>query len=759
MAQSNASFSITTFRKRGVLTRIFWSFLALSLALLVLFLAAGIAILNDRYEEQTTMSIRDMLDKAQIASSIAVEQTLDNIRQITQNESIISAIAVPDIKNGPRAIEIVNHLQYVQQQSRYIESLYFYSGFDDAVYSSLGFVSLRENFFGQDVIDAHQRSIAAVNVKPSEREKYDFFVYKDQVYVTYAFPVAAPYENGTIYAKLSKSALSEILNLRTREDEQYIQLYTPDNEAVLNVEQSLSAELLNKVSQETAVIPCENGFLFLSQAPDTGLKYAYYQSSLARQIPLSQYLMILLPLVPVILLASLLMSVYLTEYLYKPIRRMMKTISGSTYRKEPAGGTELDYLGEALTDFVVRNEDLTRAIAVIRPEMEQKVFHAMVSGTLQESEFNEELLQTIQLSQDARCTVLAIQVTDANCQPLGKLEANMCLLALRQLVLGYTGGSCTPKLVEPEDGILAVAMTFPPNTQEGRIQQEAKALEQFIRGKSGEFSCQLFTAVGGVYPELQLLHTAYTDACQSINYQKYFKDDEPGAHEGTGPSFYRNYIISQLEQALQDSDGERAEKMLTRALEKVFEQFEENGESMETVRLHCNGFIDLIIGQMSDLNCGEEVGAERSTIAREIDSLQDSPALLRYMKKRCLQLLQIIVFHRNKQQNKYIAAAKDYIHEHYSDYTLSLDTVAQKIGIHPNYLSRLFKETLNINFVEYLNKQRIEKAKVLLTTTRMMVKDIGFEVGFNSVQNYLRVFKKYENMTPKQYRESHGGIS
>lgn len=751
--KSREKFSITSFKKRGVLTRVFVSFMTLSMTLLVLFLAAGMAILNERYEEQSLLSTQDMLDKAQVASTIAIQQTLDSIHQIAQNESIISAIAVPDINNTSRAMEIVTHLQYVQQQNRYIEKLYFYSAFDDVVYSCTGSVNTRESFFAKDIIDVHHETRIFSDKPLSEREKYDFFIYRNQVFITYAFPVAAPYENGIIYAKLSKDALGEILDLRTQDSEQLIQVYSPRNEPILNVQEPVSENILNQVSAEPQTITDGSRHIFLCQSPKTGLKFVYSRPAAAKQIPILQYLLILLPTVPVILLMSIVMSVNLTEYLYKPIRKMMNTLSGGRYNKEPVNGTELDYLGEALSDFVVRNEDLNKVMTILRPEVENKVFHSLVTGTMQEEEINDELLETIQLSKDACCTVVAVQVTDDNCRPLGKLEANMYILAIKQQLLDYNCTCGSQKLVETEDDMLAVVLNFPSETRELSILQEARKLQRFILNQN--LSCQLFVAAGGIYTDLNMLHNSYTDACQTINYQKYLHDDAKAAAEDTAPSYYKNYILSQLNQALSERNFQKAEQLVSATLEKVFNQFEENHESPKAVRIQCNGFIDLLIGLMSDLNCVDDIGLERSAIGREIEAISENDELLRYMKQRFSQYLQIIIYQQNKQNNKHISAAKDYIQKHYSEYSLSLDVVAQNIGIHPNYLSRLFKETLNINFVEYLNKQRIEKAKVLLSTTQMTVRDIGFEVGFNSVQNYIRVFKKIEKMTPTQFRETH----
>ena len=753
------SFSIKNIHKKGVLSRVFLSFLSLSLAFLMLLMFVGISILNNHYQEQSSLSTQDMLDKVQIASTIALQQTMESVQQIAQNEAIISSIAVPDLNDGPRAIEIVNHLQYVARQSRYIDEVYYFSKFDDAVYSSSGTACYLSDFPCQGMISAHRSSLINSGSLPKDWERYGFFVHENQLYITYAFPIYSPYENATIYARLSTVALSDILNLRTNGEEQHIQLYSPDNVPILNanVEDTFSNDVLNQASETPVVLPYLDGQLFLCKSPITGLKYLYYQPSLGTHMPLQDYLSLIIPLVLVILLCSMFIAFNLTEYLYKPIRKMMRTISGSTYDRAPHGEAELDYLAEALSDLVVRNDDLTRAISAIQPELEQKLYHALVTSPLPVDVANDDLLQTFQLDRNVPCAVLAIQAADEHYQPLSTVESTMCLLAIKQMILAYTTERCSLHVVDADDATLAVALVFPEQESEASVHAESRSLAQYLQQESSCLSYSLFIAIGGQYNGLPMLHNSFMDACQLINYQKYVQDGEAGRIEVEASSFYKNYMLSQINQAhiyVQNDEVERVEQLLSLSLDKVFDQFEENGETLDRIRLYCGEFLDLMIGQLSDMGRTETRHINRTILEQELQSLSDCSVLLVYMKERYRQFLQVIVRNHSKQQNKYIASAKEYIQSHYSDSTLSLDSAAQQIGIHPNYLSRLFKEVLGINFVEYLNKQRIERAKTLLETTRMTVKDIGFEVGFNSVQNYLRVFKKYEQITPTQYREA-----
>ena len=72
------------------------------------------------------------------------------------------------------------------------------------------------------------------------------------------------------------------------------------------------------------------------------------------------------------------------------------------------------------------------------------------------------------------------------------------------------------------------------------------------------------------------------------------------------------------------------------------------------------------------------------------------------------------------------------------------------------YLGRLFKKETHMSFSDYVSKQRIERAKRLLIETNDSVVSIAVKVGFNNVTYFNRVFKKYLNMTPLEFRKGKG---
>ena len=79
-------------------------------------------------------------------------------------------------------------------------------------------------------------------------------------------------------------------------------------------------------------------------------------------------------------------------------------------------------------------------------------------------------------------------------------------------------------------------------------------------------------------------------------------------------------------------------------------------------------------------------------------------------------------------------------------------TVAKSVHISPNYLSERFKEVTGVNFVDYIARHRIEKARELLQNLNLRISEIAFAVGFQSLSQFNRVFRKLAGKSPTAYR-------
>ncbi len=98
-----------------------------------------------------------------------------------------------------------------------------------------------------------------------------------------------------------------------------------------------------------------------------------------------------------------------------------------------------------------------------------------------------------------------------------------------------------------------------------------------------------------------------------------------------------------------------------------------------------------------------------------------------------------------------IAKAKEYIQEHQTD-NLRLGHVAKHVNTSTFYFCKIFRKNTGINFTDYLSRVRIEKSKNLLLNPNLRVSEIAFEVGFQSLTHFNRVFKKILGQSPTEYR-------
>ncbi|MBM3875721.1 MAG: helix-turn-helix domain-containing protein [Verrucomicrobia bacterium] len=98
-----------------------------------------------------------------------------------------------------------------------------------------------------------------------------------------------------------------------------------------------------------------------------------------------------------------------------------------------------------------------------------------------------------------------------------------------------------------------------------------------------------------------------------------------------------------------------------------------------------------------------------------------------------------------------ITRARQFIHEHQHE-DLSLGQVSKAVHTSTFYFCKLFKKSTGINFTDYLSRVRIEKARQLLLNPNLRVSEIAYDVGFQSLTHFNRVFKRIVGQSPTQYR-------
>ena len=146
-----------------------------------------------------------------------------------------------------------------------------------------------------------------------------------------------------------------------------------------------------------------------------------------------------------------------------------------------------------------------------------------------------------------------------------------------------------------------------------------------------------------------------------------------------------------------------------------------------------------------------------------------SADLLKLIVENCLKKqLNFVVIKENKFQSDSVRQTRApnphdnkmkkalrYIDAHLSD-DLRLEDVASHVYLSPYYFSKIFKEETGENFIEYLTRVRIDKAKELLVDANVSVKEAGIQSGYSDPNYFSRIFKKQMDMTPSEYKARYG---
>jgi AraC-like DNA-binding protein/ligand-binding sensor protein len=111
-----------------------------------------------------------------------------------------------------------------------------------------------------------------------------------------------------------------------------------------------------------------------------------------------------------------------------------------------------------------------------------------------------------------------------------------------------------------------------------------------------------------------------------------------------------------------------------------------------------------------------------------------------------------IVVQAEESESPLVRRARAYILANQAD-PIDLAKVAQAMHISTFYFCKIFKRATGLTFTEYLSRVRVEKAKKLLLNPHLRISEIAYNVGFQSLTHFNRVFRQVVGQSPTEYRE------
>lgn len=414
------------------------------------------------------------------------------------------------------------------------------------------------------------------------------------------------------------------------------------------------------------------------------------------------------------------------------VRKMQDSAGGAS---APDSQSEWEYLEHTYSHLLSQKEELERYLPLAAESLHDQLFRAILREEALEPELIRQQLTLIHsaFTPETPCAVFLASLRSADEDAPDQLSQELTILGLRDSLNRYMSQAGLPYhlLVQSSAGLCLIC-GFPRDAE-----QRWQALKQELSLLGGEQEA-LIWGVGSLSKDLSGLVDSLAEAQNDLEFNRYYA-------RNAGSKHLRTVYIGEIRNLLGTIRREDTGRLLE-VLPKLLRDIDSTFSKKEARQLY-----QLLLDQLLEQSAALKIDcANLDTSFQSVPDDLLEPA----MERICQEFVRRLQGHFNSGQHMYIDRAKEFIHSRCSDPNLSLESVAEYVGINATYLSRLFTSIAQQNFSTYLNQCRVDNAKRLLKSSDMPAQEIGYLTGFCSVATFFRVFKKHTGMTPKQFRQS-----
>ena len=266
-----------------------------------------------------------------------------------------------------------------------------------------------------------------------------------------------------------------------------------------------------------------------------------------------------------------------------------------------------------------------------------------------------------------------------------------------------------------------------------------------------ELETELYCGIGNVYVSAEKLYDSFLEAKIAHDNNT---DNSEGMHFSDTDIMinYMEYPFNEEKNLCERIVKGQLEESATSA-KKLLAWVEANCESIN--RIHEKLF-EIVVIITRTAAVFEHIDSKFLNTARywdEIRSIQSVNEMHTYMYRVIREIVSGINNVRNLNMNDKISHAAEFIKNNY-DKDISLEDVAKAVSLSPYYFSKLFKTVTGENFIDYLTRYRMSLAESLLKEGCSNIKEICYKTGYNDPNYFSKLFKKYYNMNPSEYKDS-----
>lgn len=752
--------------KNSLFTRIFAGLLLLSL-MMVAFLGFWMNnISNQNYRRQVGLSKLNRIKQADDAMELIQGVLSQNMAQVMWSNDFITYMVNPGRTTPEKEYRMLRHLQSIADGNALVLQAFLYSPMTENVYDGSS-ISPKKDFTDRQILDAYFKEPLSASRESNTMTSTVLKNYGGRLFMIQDLDIAS--HIGTLVYELNIQTLSNTLGLCNSLGETEVFIYDEKKAGIfqgfssyekMNPDWEEEADFLSFASIEDRGGYQTTGY-YRYDSPVGGWTYLMTLDTRELAVSVKDILPMYLLAAAIFLLISVVFDFYVTNAIYGPINRLMKLVTQEGKRQQLSGDGELDFLENMYSNAIDRESQMTGLIANIAPEILDSMLKNLMVGKVLEEERVVEILEGVgnPIHPHGRFLVLVCRLNEPKGRDVTDVELNLHLLSIRKLVEAAERSEYRIYDIRTEKMLVALVMGFPADYPVVTIKREYAKLAGQLMDLGAHLPYKLQVERGNIYQNIMDVRYAYREAVEKLSYQNYLESSKEASENMEGTEADDNQIVNRRyfkertkSLAAQAAKGERESTEIL--LNQIMQDLEKEELEFTDFRSMAEVFLDELTERVVSLPLSEEDQhlLESTHIVSEFARLEDREALLAYCLRYARTTVGLLYTYNKKNCYKYVKQAKEYIAQNYTDSNLSLNDVCEHIGISSSYLSELFNEISGEKFSTYLASFRVEKAAQLLRTTNVTIKEIGYCCGFNSIQNFIRVFKRHMEQTPGQYR-------
>ena len=252
------------------------------------------------------------------------------------------------------------------------------------------------------------------------------------------------------------------------------------------------------------------------------------------------------------------------------------------------------------------------------------------------------------------------------------------------------------------------------------------------------------------------LPAIYKEACEALEYCRIYNLNWAcyDVRWSSGHHFAKDYqlltgITYKFQNAIAASEFSRAIEYIDQLFLLHFYQ----GQPLSDARLNMYSIISLFrscLMKLDDKNFPVSVETQTEALLNciTIEELKET------LRSNLQQLSERLEEQAQTQNNRLIRQIYDYIDQNYQYYDLSVNSISVTFQMSPAAVSKLFKRETNTGLLDYINQVRVRHARELLSTQAYSVSQVTEMVGYTNTSSFIRIFKKYEGISPGMVKQN-----